>query len=74
MTSATRANVASSFTVIKGAMIEETYAVFAAWDLLLEAREPRPAARKELHRSRQRDMASRRGESSQPPLRTARPR
>jgi hypothetical protein len=27
-----RAQVASSFTVIKGAMIEETYAVFAAWD------------------------------------------
>ena len=32
MRSASRANVASSFTVIKGAMIEETYAVFAAWD------------------------------------------
>jgi hypothetical protein len=29
---ASRANVASSFTVIKGAMIDETYAVFAAWD------------------------------------------
>lgn len=28
----TRANVASSFTVVKGAMIEETFAVFAAWD------------------------------------------
>lgn len=27
-----RANVASSFMVIKGAMIDETYAVFAAWD------------------------------------------
>ncbi len=27
-----RANVASSFTVVKGAMIDETYAVFAAWD------------------------------------------
>lgn len=27
-----RANITSSFTVIKGAMIEETYAVFAAWD------------------------------------------
>lgn len=27
-----RANVVSSFTVVKGAMIEETYAVFAAWD------------------------------------------
>jgi hypothetical protein len=29
---ASRANVASSFTIVKGAMIEETYAVFAAWD------------------------------------------
>ena len=27
-----RANVASSFTVIKGSMIEETYAAFGAWD------------------------------------------
>lgn len=27
-----RANVASSFTVVKGAMIEETYSTFAAWD------------------------------------------
>jgi bacteriophage exclusion system BrxA-like protein len=29
---ASRANVASSFTIVKGAMIDETYAVFAAWD------------------------------------------
>lgn len=29
---ASRANIASSFTVVKGAMIDETYAVFAAWD------------------------------------------
>jgi hypothetical protein len=27
-----RSNVASSFTLIKGTMIDETYAVFAAWD------------------------------------------
>lgn len=27
-----RSNVASSFTIIKGAMIDETYAVFAAWN------------------------------------------
>ncbi|TXH34385.1 MAG: DUF1819 family protein [Burkholderiaceae bacterium] len=32
MTLNSRANVASSFTVIKGAMIDETYAVFSAWD------------------------------------------
>lgn len=34
-----RANVASSFTVIKGAMIDETYAVFAAWDFDRSKRE-----------------------------------
>jgi hypothetical protein len=39
MTSISRANVASSFTVVKGAMIEETYAVFAAWDFNRSKRE-----------------------------------
>ncbi len=39
MKSASRGNVASSFTVIKGAMIEETYAVFAAWDFARSKRE-----------------------------------
>lgn len=34
-----RANVASSFTVVKGAMIEETYMVFAAWDFARSKRE-----------------------------------
>jgi hypothetical protein len=34
-----RSNVVSSFTVIKGAMIEETYAVFAAWDFERTKRE-----------------------------------
>ena len=29
-----RASVASSFTVIKGALIDETYAVFAAWNFM----------------------------------------
>jgi hypothetical protein len=32
MRSSSRSNVVSSFTIIKGAMIEETYAVFASWD------------------------------------------
>jgi hypothetical protein len=32
MMARSRANVVSSFTIIKGAVIEETYAVFAAWD------------------------------------------
>ena len=36
---ASRANVASSFTVVKGAMIDETYAVFAAWDFERTKRE-----------------------------------
>jgi len=33
VSSASRANVVSSFTLIKGTMIPETHAVFAAWDL-----------------------------------------
>ena len=32
MSVATRADVVSSFTIIKGTMIEETYAVFDCWD------------------------------------------
>lgn len=39
MKSGSRANVVSSFTIIKGAMIEETYAVFAAWDFADSKRE-----------------------------------
>ncbi len=34
-----RADVVSSFTVIKGTMIDETYAVFAAWDFSRTKRE-----------------------------------
>lgn len=34
-----RANVVSSFTVVKGAMIDETYAVFQAWDFARSKRE-----------------------------------
>jgi hypothetical protein len=34
-----RARVASSFTIIKGALVEETYAVFAAWDFAQTKRE-----------------------------------
>jgi hypothetical protein len=33
-----RANVASSFTIIKGGMIDETHAVFTAWDFALSKR------------------------------------
>jgi hypothetical protein len=39
MTAASRANVASSFTVVKGAMIAETYTAFARWDFGLSKRE-----------------------------------
>jgi hypothetical protein len=39
MAAGTRASVASSFTVVKGAMIEETYSVFAAWDFERSKRE-----------------------------------
>jgi hypothetical protein len=39
MTPSSRANVVSSFTVIKGAIIDETYAVFSAWDFQVSKRE-----------------------------------
>ena len=39
MTAASRANVVSSFTISKGAMIAETYAVLAAWDFERTKRE-----------------------------------
>lgn len=39
MKARSRASVVSSFTVVKGAMIEETYAVFAAWDFTRSKRE-----------------------------------
>lgn len=39
MTAKTRANVVSSFTIVKGAMIEETYAVLSAWDFEKSRRE-----------------------------------
>lgn len=39
MTSASRANVVSSFTVTKGALIDETYVAFKGWDLDRSKRE-----------------------------------
>jgi|SRR5882672_658817 len=39
MNPASRANVVSSFTIVKGAMIDEAYAVFAAWDFSRTTRE-----------------------------------
>jgi hypothetical protein len=42
-----RANVASSFTVVKGAMIDETYTVFAAWDFERSKRQNLDRLRKE---------------------------
>jgi hypothetical protein len=39
MKRAPRSNVVSSFTVVKGAMIEEAYAVFTAWDFERSKRE-----------------------------------
>lgn len=47
MKSNTRSHVASSFTLIKGAMINETYAVFAAWDFTLSKRENLDRLRRE---------------------------
>jgi hypothetical protein len=39
MTSSSRSNVVSSFTVIKGALIDETYAIFSKWDFSRSKRE-----------------------------------
>ncbi|HPA82485.1 MAG TPA: DUF1819 family protein [Thermoanaerobaculales bacterium] len=39
MTGTSRAGVVWSFTVVKGAMVEETYAAFAAWDFTRSKRE-----------------------------------
>jgi hypothetical protein len=47
MTASSRAAVVSSFTVIKGTMIPETYAVFAAWDLERSKRENLDRLRRE---------------------------
>ena len=47
MNSSARSHVASSFTLIKGAMIDETYAVFAAWDFALSKRENLDRLRRE---------------------------
>ncbi|CAH0356371.1 BrxA family protein [Sphingobium sp. CECT 9361] len=42
-----RSHIASSFTLIKGAMIDETYAVFAAWDFGLSKKENLERLRRE---------------------------
>ena len=46
MSKSSRSNVVSSFTIIKGSMIEETYAVFQGWDFTL-SREQNLARMKE---------------------------
>jgi len=47
MSTSSRAATVSSFTVIKGAMIPETYAVFAAWDFKKSKRENLDLLRRE---------------------------
>ena len=47
MKSPSRARVASSFTIVKGALINETYAVLAAWDLARSKRENLDRLRRE---------------------------
>ena len=47
MKSPSRAGVASSFTIVKGALINETYAVLAAWDLARSKRENLDRLRRE---------------------------
>jgi len=47
MNAPSRSHVVSSFTLIKGAMIDETYAVFANWDFALSKRENLDRLRRE---------------------------
>jgi hypothetical protein len=47
VSSPSRANIVSSFTIVKGAMIDETYAVFAAWDFSRSKRENMDRLRRE---------------------------
>ena len=47
MKAPSRARVASSFTIVKGALINETYAVLAAWDLTRSKRENLDRLRRE---------------------------
>lgn len=47
MRSHSRARVASSFTIVKGALINETYAVLGAWDLTRSKRENLDRLRRE---------------------------
>ena len=47
MKSPSRAGVASSFTIVKGALINETYAVLATWDLARSKRENLDRLRRE---------------------------
>jgi Putative inner membrane protein (DUF1819) len=47
MNTLSRAHVASSFTIVKGAMIPETYTVFAAWDFERSKRENLERVRQE---------------------------
>jgi hypothetical protein len=42
-----RSHVSSSFTLIKGAMVDETYAVFAAWDFASTKKENLDRLRRE---------------------------
>jgi hypothetical protein len=61
--------------VVKGAMIDETYAVFAAWDFERTKRENLDRlARRQLHRREERDLAPRRRQGAEPPLRSRRSR
>jgi hypothetical protein len=47
MKSSPRANVVSSFTIAKGALIDETFAVFAAWDFARSKRKNLDRLRRE---------------------------
>ena len=67
---ASRSKVVSSFTIIKGSLIDETYAAFAALGLLpVEARESAAPASATTRSARKPELAPRRSQGPQPPLR-----
>ena len=68
-----RSRVASSFTQVKGALIDETYAVLSAWDFSVPKKSNLDRLREnELHRCEEPDLASRCREGVQSAVRCGR--
>jgi hypothetical protein len=74
MTTASRANVVSSFTVDEGAMIEETYAVLARGTSSVRSARTSTASATRTSSARRAPRGSRRRQGAEPSLRARRPR